>query len=370
MSEPDVLVPPHIERLKPYVPGKPLEQLERELGIRDAIKLASNESPLGASPRALEAAQRALADGHRYPDNYRLRAALAAHHGVGLDEVVLGNGSNELIDLIARTFGQPGEHAVYPDPSFVCYRSATLSANMRAGVVPLREHVHYDLDAMIAAVRPDTRLVFLANPNNPTGAYVGRDGLVRLLEALPSRAIAVIDEAYLEFADAPDFASALSLRDVHPRTIVLRTFSKAYGLAAFRIGYGIAPAELVGYLDRVRAPFNVSSIALAAAEAALADPEHVASYVAHNARERSRVASALAALGGTVAPSQANFVLVRFAAIGRPLADRLLRAGVIVRAMPPPIAEWVRITIGTEAENDRLLAVLRTLLETKREGEA
>ncbi|MET0342557.1 MAG: histidinol-phosphate transaminase [Polyangiales bacterium] len=357
----DPLVPPHIERLTPYVPGKPLEVLERELGITDAIKLASNENPLGPSPRAVEAAARALVQGHRYPDNYRLRAALAAHHDVGIDELVLGNGSNELIDMIARTFGRPGAEVVYPEPSFVCYRSSTIATDMVAREVPLRDHVHYDVDAFLGAISARTHLFFLANPNNPTGSHVSAADLERILRALPEHAIAVIDEAYVEFADAPDYASALGLRRLHERTIVLRTFSKAYGLAALRIGYGIAPSALIGYLERVRAPFNVSSIALAAAEAALADPAHVAHYVAHNARERTRVAEALAALGLTVHPSQANFLLVTPRENGRGLFAALERRGVIVRPMPPPIGDSIRVTLGTVAENDRLIATVRAL---------
>lgn len=362
MSRNEPLVLPHIAQLTPYQPGKPLEQLERELGIRDAIKLASNENPLGPSPRALEAAAEALGQSHRYPDNYKLRQALAAHHGVGLDEIVLGNGSNELIDLIARTFGQAGGHAVYPEPSFVCYGSSTLAMNMARHEVRLRDDVSYDVDALIDALRPDTQLLFLANPNNPTGAYVGRADLERLLRALPARTVCVLDEAYCEFADAADYESGLALRHLHERLIVLRTFSKAYGLAAFRVGYGIAPRELVDYLNRVRAPFNVSSIGLAAATAALSDQAHLARYVEHNRRERSRLANELTALGGVVAPSQANFVLVRFPRPARELGDALLRRGVITRSMAPPIEAWLRITIGTVAENDRLLATLRELL--------
>lgn len=361
MAALDPLVAPNIERLTPYVPGKPLEELERELGIRDAIKLASNENPVGPSEKALEAARRALAQAHRYPDNYALRAALAKHHDVALGEVCLGNGSNELIDLTARTFGVPSGHVVYPEPSFVCYRSAALACAMEASEVPLRDHLHYDAEALIAAVRPATRIFFLANPNNPTGAYLARHELERVLRALPERTIAVLDEAYVEFADAPDYASALALRGLHERLIVLRTFSKAYGLAALRVGYAVAPKELVDYLDRVRAPFNVSSVALAAAEAALADSEHLARYVAHNARERTRVSAALSALGITVAPSQANFVLARFPEGGRKVGDALLQRGVITRPMPPPITDYIRITIGSEAENDRLLRCLDEL---------
>ena len=359
----DALVSAHIERLTPYVPGKPLEELERELGIRDAIKLASNENPLGPSPKALEAATTALLQAHRYPDNYKLRAALSAHHDVPVDEIVLGNGSNEIIDMIARTFGRPGAEVVYPDPSFVCYRSSTIATDMRAREVPLRAHVHYDVDGMIAAISPSTHLFFLANPNNPTGSYVGGADLERLLTALPAHTIAVIDEAYVEFADAPDFVSALALRRLHARLIVLRTFSKAYGLAALRVGYGIAPSALVGYLERVRAPFNVSAVGLAAAEAALADREHLARYVAHNRGERVRVAEALTGLGLRVAPSQANFLLVGGDADGHRLCERLQRRGVITRPMPPPIADMIRVTIGTVQENDRLIATLRALGE-------
>jgi histidinol-phosphate aminotransferase len=366
MSARENLAPPHVEKLVPYVPGKPLEELERELGIRDAIKLASNENPVGPSPHALEAAAQALRHGNRYPDNYKLRAALAAHHGVSLDEITLGNGSNELIDLIARAFAVPGGHAVYPDPSFVCYRSSTTATAMAATEVPLLGHVKYDVDALIAAVRPDTRLFFLANPNNPTGAYVGRADLERILRALPERTIAVLDEAYVEFPDASDYVSALSLRALHENTIVLRTFSKAYGLAAFRVGYAVAPAHLVGYVERVRAPFNVGSASLAAAIAALADAEHVRRYVELNRTERARVTREITALGFEVAPSQANFVLVNVAKPGREMYDRLLRKGVIVRPMPPPIASWLRITIGLPAENERLFAALREIVQEGR----
>jgi histidinol-phosphate aminotransferase len=365
MTDKPRFVPAHVERLTPYVPGKPLEELEREYGIRDAIKLASNENPLGPSPKALAAAAQALSQGHRYPDNYKLRAALAKHHQVALDEITLGNGSNELIDIIARTFGEPGAHAVYGDPSFVCYRSSTTGTNMDASEVALRDDVHYDVDALIAAVRPDTRIFFLANPNNPTGAYVGRAGLERILRELPRETIVVLDEAYVEFADAADYVSALELRALHERLIVLRTFSKAYGLAAFRIGYAIASPTLVGYMERVRAPFNVSSIALAAAEAALGDQAYLVHYVAHNRRERARVTQGLTALGVSVAPSQANFVLARFPGRGKQIADALLRRGVITRPTPPPIADAIRITIGSVAENDRLLATLREVLEAQ-----
>lgn len=352
------LVPANVERLSPYVPGKPLTELARDFGITDAVKLASNESPLGPSPKAIAAATAAIAEGHRYPDGYALRRAIALHHGVPIEEVILGNGSNELIDIICHTFASPGEHAVYPDPSFVCYRSSTIAANMEPTVVPMSGGVNYDVDALIAALRPDTKLLFLANPNNPTGTYLGQAELKRLLSAAPQDAIIVLDEAYIEFADAADYPDGLKLRSLHPHILVLRTFSKAYGLAGFRVGYAIGPKTLIGYLDRLRPPFNVNNMALAAAEASLADPEHLRRYVALNAQERQRVGSRLLQLGISVVPSQANFLLVD---TGRPAKDVyniMLRKGVIVRPMAPPIESFVRITLGLPAENDRMLDAL------------
>jgi histidinol-phosphate aminotransferase len=363
------LVAPHIERLTPYVPGMPPEELERQFGVRGAIKLASNENALGPSPLALAAAQAALREGHRYPDQHRLRAALAAHHGVTLEEVILGNGTDELLGLVARTFGRAGERAVFPAPSFPTYALATGAMGMQARVVPLQQHIEYDLEAMLEAVRGEARLFFLANPNNPTGAHLTRPALSQLLSALAPGTIAVLDEAYVEFADAPDFASGLQLRELHEHTLVLRTFSKAYGLAGLRVGYGIGTPAVIGYLERLRPPFNVSNVALAAAEAALADGAHLARYVAHNRRERARVRQGLATLGMEVAPSQTNFLLVRANApllrTGRVLVDALSRRGVITRPMPAPIADWLRITIGSEAENDRLLATMGELLEPR-----
>ncbi len=363
MSESRPLVAPHIERLSPYVPGKPIEELERELGIRGAIKLASNENPFGPSPLALVAAAEAAREGNRYPDGYRMRSELARRHGVEISEVILGNGSNELIDLIFRTFAEPLAHVVYPDPSFVCYRIGATSTNMTATEVTLRDAVHYDVDALLAAVTPETKLLFVANPNNPTGAYLNSKDLARLLREVPPRVIVVLDEAYLEFADAPDFSSALEMRGLRDHLVVLRTFSKAYGLAGFRMGYGIASAQIVNYLDRVRAPFNVSSIALAAARAALGDVAHLERGLLHNRTERARVAQALSAFGLHVAPSQANFVLVDFKRDGRGVYDGMLRKGVIVRPMPAPIQTWLRITIGQVHENDRMLAAVGELLK-------
>lgn len=361
----DPLVPPHIQRLVPYTPGKPIEELERELGIRDAVKLASNESPLGPSPAAVEAMRRAASGVHRYPDasGHRLREALAAHHGVTMDEVCLGNGSNEILQLLCWAFATSRDHAVTGDPSFVYYAIGLTLAAVPHTAVSLRGHLEWNVDDLLAAVRPETKLVFVANPNNPTGTHIGEQDLRRLLRDLPRRVVAVIDEAYADFADADDYASALGMRELRERLVVLRTFSKAHGLAALRVGYAVAPPAVVDYLNRVRAPFNVSTVAQEAALASLQDREHVARYVAMNRAERQRLAGALAERGLRVAPSQANFVLAAAARPGHELYDALLRRGVIVRAMPAPIDGWVRITVGRPEENDRLLEALDAVLE-------
>ena len=361
------LVPENVERLVPDVPGKPVEELERELGIQGAEKLASNENPAGPSPKAVEAMRAALGQVNRYPDasTWKLRSALAEHHGVSRDEIVPGNGSNEIIDLICRTYAGPSDHAVIGAPSFVCYRLGLTAANVPFDAVPLREHLFWDLPAMAAAVRDETKLLFIANPNNPTGTHVGRAALESLLRETPPSVLVVLDEAYVEFADADDFVSGLELRGLRERLLVLRTFSKAYGLAAARVGYAIGPKDIVGYLNRTRAPFNVNSVAQVGAVAALSDPAHVEAYVEMNRAQRARVSAALTELGLRVAPSQTNFVFVDF---GRPNAevyDALLRMGVIIRPIPMPSGSWLRVTVGRPDENDRLLAAVRDYLGAK-----
>ncbi len=356
--------PPYIERLVPYSPGKPVEELERELGIKNAIKLASNESPMGPSPHAVAAVREHAAGVHRYPDaaSFSLRADLAAHHGIDRDEIVMGNGSNELLDLISRTYASPADHAVIGVPSFVVYQMSLTAANVPFDAVPLRDNLYWDLDAMLDRVRPETRLFYVANPNNPTGTHVGRAALEKLMTQLPPWVLLVMDEAYVQFADADDYVSALDLRHLRERMLVLRTFSKAYGLAAMRVGYAVGPKDLVGYLNRTRAPFNVSTLGQVAARAALADTAHVERYIELNRTERARLASSLTELGLTVAPSQANFLLVDFARPGKEVFERLLRMGVIIRPMPPPIDTWLRITVGLPEENERLVAAVRELI--------
>ncbi len=353
------LVTPKIEALRPYQGGKPVEELFREQGIRDAVKLASNENPLGPSPKAVEAARRALGEVHRYPDGaaFRLRSAIAEFHGVSLDEVVHGNGSNEIIELLVRTFTTPEHHIVFGQPAFSMYRVVVAAHNVEGTAVPTTPDLVHDLDGMLAAVRENTRLILIDNPNNPTGTYVGKQKLEAFLRAVPSDVIVVMDEAYFEYADAPDYPDSLALRDLRERLVVLRTFSKAYGLAGFRVGYGIGPVEIMRYVNRLRAPFNVSVPSQEAAIAALADAEHLERAVKTNAAERRRLTEELNCRGFAATPSQANFVLADFGQDPNALYEKLLTRGVIVRPIPG-LASSLRITVGTPQENSRFLEAL------------
>jgi len=359
MSE---LVIPSIESLVPYEGGKPIEELARELGVTDAVKLASNENPLGPSPRALEAARHAIANVHRYPDGaaFALRDRLAAFHAVRADEIIQGAGSNELLDLVVRTFATPAHHVVFAEPSFIVYRIAALAGGVPFSAVPLSNLVH-DLPAMAAAVTPKTRVLFVANPNNPTGTHVGRAAVEKFLREVPPEVIVVMDEAYFEYADAPDYPNSLALRGLRERLLVMRTFSKAYGLAGLRVGYAVGPSRLIDYMNRLRAPFNVSTLAQMAAIAALDDEAHVVESRGMNGVERGRLTRELEALGLAVAPSQANFVLVDLRRPARPVYDALLRHGVIVRPFAN-IPTSLRVTVGLPRENERFLAALKQVL--------
>ncbi|HEX6766429.1 MAG TPA: histidinol-phosphate transaminase [Polyangiaceae bacterium] len=356
------IVIPSIESLVPYEGGKPIEELARELGVTNAVKLASNENPLGPSPLAIEAARAALGGSNRYPDGacYRLRERIAAFHGVGANEVLPGAGSNELLDLVVRTFATPEHHVVFGEPAFIVYRIASLAGGVPFTAVPLRDLVH-DLPAMAAAVTPKTRVLFVANPNNPTGTHVGRTAVERLLREVPPEVIIVMDEAYFEYTEAPDFVSALELRALRERLVVMRTFSKAYGLAALRVGYAVAPPAIIDYMNRVRAPFNVTSPGQAGAMAALDDQAHVEKSRLLNASERTRVVSGLEKLGLTPAPSQASFVFVDVGRPARPVYDALLRRGVIVRPFGN-LPSGLRVTFGLPEENDRFLSALAEVL--------
>ena len=362
--DPSTLVPEWIRTLAPYSPGKPIEEVERELGIRDSIKLASNENPLGPSPKALAAIAAALGDLNRYPDGsaFYLKRRLAARLGVAVEELVVGNGSNEIIELVVRTFLRPGDEAVMADQAFVVYRLVVQAAGGTARVVPLRDFTH-DLDAIAAAITPRTRLVFLANPNNPTGTIFRRAAWEAFLGRVPGHVVVVADDAYAEYVDDPEYPDTIRSRgDGSVAVVTLRTFSKLYGLAGLRIGYGVGSAAVMDAIGRVRQPFNVNSLALVGALAALDDDEHVRRTLAANREGMAYLVAAFRRLGLESVPSAANFVLVRVAGAARAY-QALLRRGVIVRPMDVyGFPEHLRVTVGTPAENQRFVDALRAVL--------
>lgn len=350
----------NIASLVPYVPGKPIEELEREFGVPRAIKLASNENPLGPSPKALAVLVDAAKTLHRYPDGgaHRLRGALADRWKVTPDHVILGNGSDEIIGMLARAFLSPGDEAVMADQTFVIYKMEVTAAHGVPVVVPLKEWRH-NLPAMADAVTSRARLVFVCNPNNPTGTMVSATDVDALLARLPDHVIAVLDEAYYEYVRSRDFPDSLGYVKQNRPVIVLRTFSKIYGLAGLRIGYGLTTPEITGYLNRVRPPFNANSLAQRAALAALDDDEHVAQSRAMNQAEMETVRAGLVALGLQPVPSEANFLYVDMGRDGREVFEALLREGVIVRHIE---GRMVRVTIGLPEENRQFLQALTKVL--------
>jgi len=362
-------LPVWIQQLTPYEPGRPISEVARELGIEDPdtiVKLASNENALGPSRKALAAARAALRTAHRYPEgsSHDLRHALARHLQLDPDQIAIGHGSNELIALIGHVFLEPGADIVVADRAFVIYRLVADLFRARTIAVPMRDFTH-DLDAMARAVTPHTRLVFVANPNNPTGTMVGRAEIERFMDQVPPHVWVVWDEAYIELLPPPMQAATLRYVREQRRVFVLRSFSKTYGLAGLRIGYAAAPADAIDALNRVRQPFNVNAIAQAAALAALEDREHVERtrrMVANGLRQLER---GFQQLGLEYVPSVANFILVRVGA-GRQVFQQLLSRGVIVRPMDAyGLPEYVRVTVGTRAENRRFL---RALADLRSEG--
>jgi len=355
-------VHPDIASLSPYVPGKPIEELQRELGLTRVIKLASNENPLGSSPKALTALREGSSALHRYPDGgaFRLREALADRWKVPLDQIILGNGSDEILGLLARTFLAPGDEAVMADQTFVIYKMEVTAAHGKPVVVPLKQWRH-DLQAMAAAVTDRTRLLFLCNPNNPTGTMVTADEVELLLSRVPPHLVVVFDEAYFEYVRSQQFPDSMAYVRQGRNVIVLRTFSKIYGLAGLRIGYGVATAEIISFLNRVRPPFNANSLAQRAALAALGDEEHVARSRAVNEAGMEQMVKGLSSLGFAPIPSEANFVYVDVGRDGRAVFEALLREGIIIRHIEGPM---VRVTIGIEEENREFLAALKRVIHS------
>jgi len=364
------LAVPEIVALDPYQPGKPLSELERELGIDDAVKLASNENPLGPSPKGLAAAQAALADCGRYPDGggFHLKRALAAHHNLDPACITLGNGSNDVLVLLAQAFLNPGREAVYSAHCFAVYPLAVQAAGGIARVAPALADDHplmplgHDLEALAAAVTPATRLLFIANPNNPTGTWLAPAALESFIAALPGHVVVVIDEAYFEYHQALHGAGAANAArwlGRYPNLVVTRTFSKVYGLAGLRIGYALSDPALADLINRIRQPFNVNSAALAAAEAALADTAFIDRSLKVNREGLERLADALPKRGYRVYPTAGNFVLVDTGGLAEPLYQALLHRGVITRRVGNyGLPNHLRITVGSAAEIDRLLAAL------------
>lgn len=361
------LVEPHLTALLPYVPGKPIEETEREYGVTNIAKLASNENCLGTSPLATEAVRAMLDKAHLYPDAgaYALKARIARFHDVDPKHIVIGNGTNELITLLCRLLLAKGDVLVNAWPSFVCYRMGCRQQGATEVAVPLTADYDYDLDGLAAAINGEirTKLVFLANPNNPTGRCFTHSELLAFLAKIPNDVVVVIDEAYAEYVHLDDAVDAVAVVKTRPRTVMLRTFSKAYGLAAYRVGYAIGDLEVMDLLDRLRDAFNVSSLAQVAATAALDDVDFVQRSRAHNDAQRPILARGLAERGLLVTPSQTNFLMVTLpddAGIDLPTLNvALLRRALIVR----PVANYglprsFRVTIGAADENQRLLTAL------------
>jgi len=355
-------LPDNIRTLQPYIPGKPIEEVERELGIT-AIKLASNENSLGPSPLGMEAACRYLKQAHRYPigDGYYLRRKLAERLGVSMEEIILGSGSTELIELVARTFLTPGDEAVTASQSFVMYTLAVRDMNGRIVYAPLKNYT-YDLEAILGAVSPRTKLIYLANPNNPTGTLFTSADLDDMLEKLPSDVIVVLDEAYFEYVQVPGYSHSLDyIREKRP-VLVLRTFSKVYGMAGMRIGYGLAHSELIRCLNQVRSPFNTSSIAQIAAQAALDDHLHVRSSVESNRDGYEFLTGQLTLLGVKFVPSVTNFILIDTGRDCMTDFQLLMQKGVIVRPMKGNgFHTAFRLTIGTRDENEKFIKALKEI---------
>ncbi|APC21868.1 histidinol-phosphate transaminase [Pseudomonas protegens] len=360
------LAQPGVQQLSPYVPGKPVDELARELDIDPAtiVKLASNENPLGASPKALAAIRDELAELTRYPDGngFALKSLLAERCGVEIDQVTLGNGSNDILELVARAYLAPGLNAVFSEHAFAVYPIVTQAVGAQARVVQAKNWGH-DLPAMLKAIDDRTRVVFIANPNNPTGTWFGAEELDEFLQDVPAHVLVVLDEAYIEYAEGSDLPDGLDFLAAYPNLLVSRTFSKAYGLAALRVGYGLSTPVVADVLNRVRQPFNVNSLALAAACAALEDVDYLAESRRLNEAGMQQLEAGFRDLGLSWIPSKGNFIAVDLGREAAPIFQGLLREGVIVR----PVANYgmpnhLRITIGLPAENTRFLEALAKVL--------
>ncbi|KPJ76480.1 MAG: histidinol-phosphate aminotransferase [Deltaproteobacteria bacterium SG8_13] len=358
-------IPEYILGIDPYKPGKPMEELEREYGIRDSIKLASNENPLGPSPKALEAARACLDAVHRYPDGrgWALVSKIAAKFDLQPDNIVLGNGSDEIIGMLTRVLLQAGDEVILPQPTFSMYDIMVRSVGANPVPVPLDHSLAIDLPAMRSRLTPRTRMVFLCNPNNPTGTVITRKQFEAFLHDLPAGIVVVIDEAYIEFVTDPDCVRGTDYLREEPAVVLLRTFSKAYGLAGLRIGYAVMPAKLSGYIHRVRQPFNTALPAQVAAAAALADDAFLQRTLQTVHAGLAYLQRSLDRLGVRHYPTQSNFFLVDVQRSGDEVFEQMLRKGVIVRSMSSyGFADMIRINVGLPLENERFIQALSEVL--------
>lgn len=349
-----------ILNLTPYVPGKPVEEVKRELGLTDIIKLASNENPLGPSPKAIEAMKAALENIGQYPEGscFELRQAVAKSLGVEGDMLIFGCGADEVIHYLGIALLCPGDEIVQGDPTFVQYKAASTLMGCNAHLVPLKDWRH-DLDAMLARVNERTKMFFVANPNNPTGTIVEADEVERVLDRLPDRCLMVLDEAYYEYADDPAYTRSIEWVRQGRNVIALRTFSKVYALAGTRVGYGVAPKRIIELLERVRAPFNVNSVAQAGALASLSDPDQVPRTRQMNRRAKEYLYRELDRLGIPYTPTQANFLWIDTQRDCREVFEKLLRLGVIVRTGDIfGCPTHIRVTTGTDEQNVRFIEAL------------
>ncbi len=358
------LAVPGVRQLIPYKPGKPVEELERELGIKEIVKLASNENPLGPGPKAIEAIQNTLPELARYPDGnaFHLKQAIADRYGVKTSQIVPGNGSNEILEILARTFLTPDQEVIFSQHAFAVYPLVTQAIGAVARVAPAKNYGH-DLEAMAALITPQTRLVFIANPNNPTGTLLDASELESFIAALPGHVICVLDEAYYEFVDSELRADSVAWLARFPNLVITRTFSKAYGLAGLRCGFSLSSPIIADLMNRVRQPFNNNMLALAAARAALSDEAYLQQTLDVNRQGMQQLTTAFKDMNLNWIPSFGNFVSVDMNQTATPLYEKLLRQGVIVR----PVANYempnhLRISIGTEAENQVFISALRTVL--------
>ncbi len=353
-----------IRKLHPYQPGKPVEELERELGLSDVVKLASNENPLGPGPSVVASLQAVLPEIARYPDGsaYHLKKKLGEFLGVDTEQITVGNGSNDVLEMLAHVYLMPGCEAIVSQHSFVVYPTVTMSTGAELKVIPAKNYAQ-DLEATLAAISDKTRMVFIANPNNPTGTWLREAELTAFLDQVSEDVIVVLDEAYFEYAQDADYPDGISLASRYPNLVITRTFSKAYGLAALRVGYGVSHPDIADLMNRIRQPFNVNAMSLAAAVAALEDQEHVKEVVALNNQGMAFFETECERLGLSYIPSAGNFLTVDVGRDAMPVYDALLREGVIVR--PVGVYEMpnhLRVTVGTMEENARFVESLEKVL--------